>query len=84
MTPMCNHIESAGGETISTQVRDALISAIQSVGRANALVCETLLELNDPARRIRIEEEVRQEFLEHPDFLDSIVDFLIDENCVDF
>jgi len=29
---------------MSTQVRDALISAIQSVDRANVLVCETLLE----------------------------------------
>jgi hypothetical protein len=47
---------------MSTQVRAALISAIQSVDRANVLVCEILLELNGPARRIRIEEEVRQEF----------------------
>ena len=47
---------------MSTQVRDALISAIQSVYRANVLVCETLLELNGPARPIRIEEEVRQKF----------------------
>ena len=69
---------------MSTQVRDALISATQSVDRANALVCETLLELNDPARRIRIEEEVRQEFLDDPDFLGAIADILIDENCVDF
>ena len=69
---------------MSTQVRDALISATQSVDRANALVCETLLELNDPARRIRIEEDVRQEFLDDPDFLGAIADILIDENCVDF
>jgi len=69
---------------MSTQVRDALISAIQSVYRANVLVCETLLELNGPARRIRIEEEVRQEFLDNPDFLGAIADLLIDENCVDF
>jgi len=69
---------------MSTQVRDALISATQSVDRANALVCETLLELNDPARRIRIDEEVRQEFLDNPDFLGAIADLLIDENCVDF
>jgi hypothetical protein len=69
---------------MSTQVRDALISAIQSVDRAHALVCETLLELNDPARRIRIEEDVRQEFLDDPDFLGAIADILIDENCVDF
>jgi len=69
---------------MSTQVRDALISAIQSVDRADALVCDTLLELNDPARRIRIEEEVWQEFLENPDFLDAIADLLIEENYVDF
>lgn len=69
---------------MSTQVRDALISAIQSVDRANALVCVTLLELHGPARRIRIEEEVRQEFLDDPDFLGAIADILIDENCVDF
>ena len=69
---------------MSTQVRDALIFAIQSVDRANVLVCETLLELNDPARRIRIEEDVRQEFLDDPDFLGAIADILIDENCVDF
>ena len=70
---------------MSTQVRDALISAIQSVDRAHALVCKTLSESNDPARRIRIEEEVQQqEFLEHPDFLGAIADLLIDENCVDF
>ena len=69
---------------MSTQVRDALISAIQSVDRANVLVCETLLELNDPARRIRIEEEVRQEFLDNPDFLGAIAELLTDENYVDF
>jgi len=69
---------------MSTQVRDALMSAIQSVDRANALVCETLLELNGPARPIRIEEEVRQEFLENPNFLGAIANLLIDENCVDF
>ena len=69
---------------MSTQVRDALIFAIQSVDRANVLVCETLLELNGPARPIRIEEEVRQEFLDNPDFLGAIADLLIDENCVDF
>ena len=69
---------------MSTQVRDALISAIQFVDRANALVCETLLELNDLARRIRIEKEVRQEFLDNPDFLGAIADLLIDENCVGF
>ena len=69
---------------MSRRVRDALISAIQSAERANALVCGTPLELNDPARRIRIEKEVRQEFLDNPDFLDAIADLLIDENCVDF
>jgi hypothetical protein len=69
---------------MSTQVRDALISAIQSVDRANVLVCETLLESNGPARRISIEEEVRQEFLDNPDFLGAIAELLTDENYVDF
>ena len=69
---------------MSRRVRDALISSIQSAERANALVCGTPLELNDPAWRIRIEERVWQEFLEHPDFLGAIADLLIDENCLDF
>lgn len=50
-------------------IEKPLNSALKAVDLANARVIQLFADLNDPARRKRIVEEVRQEVAEAPGFL---------------
>ncbi len=75
--------EGTRGSTANEQEREAaaflddlttvLISARESIERTNERVNQTLMDLNDPARRIAIAQETRCEIAENPEWLDEVV-----------